>query len=932
MLVTTTALGLMMALPSTLSAGRTIQSQEVPPAAENAEKSAKASDDPFRDLRVEIAAARLELSELGAPQKALDRINTATKALLQLRPVAPGAVRYSAWIDVATELSTLHRKAVELGATEAPESKNDWIRLEMLARPSARPFTEPAAPRDIDQEIEQNAANGNLEFIAQIGERAVPGVLSALRKSSKDHYADITEDPLYMLMRIAPGAADRYVSEVLASGPPSLFWELRFARAVALARPFERLSGDSHMARYCDELLLKPDRVNWIAQAMLPFAERRSFTPGMRAKMREDIESGLQWNSDGPAIWLRVGQPQTQIRDLVLDALALPSSSNKEIAARTLLTMASNEGVYDASLRCSVDLRKEGVDWLKERTVFVTTTDLAGTHTSKVKWTPEYGEDESNFLCALLRDPDDRVRASVLRDLRSIERVASTVELAGWPEFGIAQESIKVERFPIEIGKDVLVELGRTAGPFEYEHLFRLGAGLEHDQVMSLIQGLRESDDEKAIDTAVALVRYLDWYGETSACVALASALFPSADGMSRLFHSAERRTRIETGLRHRQGLVALTKWALASEFPDLLHLIAHRNDPRPQLAALPPKLWARFAVTVEEYLPRGESVVRERTDSEARAAAVDLAAFDPDLSGTTRLTLLEGPAPGDLEVAQRAFLRLLQEKVWDASLNRDQGPLSQDISAALIRHYSLDFRRDLSGAIATDGAFGPERLGQIYLRISALPITPEIVEYAATHTDELRMKSSLVDAVVLWMRSNPSEARIEWIASLVGDPEFADSALEAIETLRDPALLPPVARLIKGPPTAPHYERAVRALESYLTDESAELLLTAARTTQSDETRIWCLQQLERIAALQDAENRWATRRVQQATREVTVSRLMGLLHDADQAVRIEAIRGLGTWEAVEAMPELIGLLKDTDPRIAAAARAALDRLNETR
>jgi HEAT repeat protein len=57
-----------------------------------------------------------------------------------------------------------------------------------------------------------------------------------------------------------------------------------------------------------------------------------------------------------------------------------------------------------------------------------------------------------------------------------------------------------------------------------------------------------------------------------------------------------------------------------------------------------------------------------------------------------------------------------------------------------------------------------------------------------------------------------------------------------------------------------------------------------------------------------------------------------MGLLGDADPAVRIEAIKGLGTWEAVEAMPELIGFLKDPKPEVAAAARATLDRLNQER
>jgi HEAT repeat protein len=49
----------------------------------------------------------------------------------------------------------------------------------------------------------------------------------------------------------------------------------------------------------------------------------------------------------------------------------------------------------------------------------------------------------------------------------------------------------------------------------------------------------------------------------------------------------------------------------------------------------------------------------------------------------------------------------------------------------------------------------------------------------------------------------------------------------------------------------------------------------------------------------------------------------------DRDEAVRVEAVRGLGTFRARESIPALIGLLGE-GPAVSAAALAALERINE--
>jgi len=54
-----------------------------------------------------------------------------------------------------------------------------------------------------------------------------------------------------------------------------------------------------------------------------------------------------------------------------------------------------------------------------------------------------------------------------------------------------------------------------------------------------------------------------------------------------------------------------------------------------------------------------------------------------------------------------------------------------------------------------------------------------------------------------------------------------------------------------------------------------------------------------------------------------------MAMRDDEDEAIRIEAVRALGTFGAVEAMPRLIELLRSDSEVLREAVREALDRLN---
>ncbi|MFT6107144.1 MAG: hypothetical protein ACJA2W_000047 [Planctomycetota bacterium] len=944
MLVFTAALACLPTLFASPPAGWIALAQEE----SSASTPAQTRSDGLRLLRVEIATAALELSELGSAQKALDRCDAAAGELIKRLPDEASTDDMAVWVQVASALSDVHTRAVAAGATASKDLKATWERLEKLS-PTVADGESAASGERIDQEIRRNARVGNFDFILQVGSRAVPGVVSALDSASRDHYADPRQDPLYMLMKIDPVAADQYVGELLKEGPPSLFWELRFARAIELADPFAPLStwksntrlGDEtrlvHLAKVCDQLLPKPELTGALAKAMLPFTQHRSFTRGMRALLDDDLEAGRAWHPFIPK-WFTTSPAQEDLRGLLVRAI---SSPNAGTAIDELRHFAGNDGLYEAVLGATPMVREDGHLWLKPRAVYLVNEESYNRDVRSVGWTPSYGPEESAFLEALLTDKNANVRADTLKNLKDIEPIKVPVELPAWPEYGIDSETETQYVFPIKLSDAALTQLVMDLDERNYRYILRLASTLPHDSVRSLIIAFDQKSEAEADLMVGNLIQFLDWTGRPKECVNVAAALLDDSR-LDRFLASRDVRSSLGHAYRTPEGLVAVTEWALASENLNLcLNLAFDGQSARRQLAALPGPLWAQLvslvyrdgipAYSLNDLPVRVNVLAAGRSDNQARLAAVELAASNPGVNVSSMFGLLLGPPPSDEGAAAPALLRLLSEGEWADSLSTQHWPLDRDMKE-LLGQYSRSLREEISRDLLSSGA-SDMQLAQVFHRLNGtIPITPEIVEFAITHTDRLRTDISLVDAVIHWTASHPSPDRIAWIGPLMGDLRFGMTALKAAETLRDPALLPHLAKIVDGPASSPLYEKAVYALKGYLSDEGAELLLTAARKTSSEETRTWCLEHVERIAALQDAEDRWATRRVKQATRDVTVSRLMGLLGDADPAVRIEAIKGLGTWEAVEAMPELIGFLKDPKPEVAAAARATLDRLNQER
>ncbi len=166
-------------------------------------------------------------------------------------------------------------------------------------------------------------------------------------------------------------------------------------------------------------------------------------------------------------------------------------------------------------------------------------------------------------------------------------------------------------------------------------------------------------------------------------------------------------------------------------------------------------------------------------------------------------------------------------------------------------------------------------------------------------------------------------------IARAARSEEWWGAAINAIGLLRDPALLPILEGILRGDKGHARWDAAAHAVTGFMTDEAAELLLLAAAGTQSVNKRTYFMGRLNTLHEYFQARDYWQRRKALERSREGAVVELYELLDDPRETIRVQAIRGLATFEAVEAIPTLIRLLADPSPAIAKAVEQALERLN---
>lgn len=797
---------------------------------------------------------------------------------------------------------------------------------------------------DMDSQVAGAAVSGRTDFVLQIGKRAAPGLLNALRAEADPYYEDGLKDPMYMLFRVDPLAGEAYVGSILAMGERSLFWNLRFAKAVSESYVLGKneaweshtMQGDKcrlvSILSVCDELIAEPTLKTFINSALRPVARHRAVTPAMLRY----LEACMQSQESLPrsvSSWLADTTPMESLRPILLAGLASPVERNQRTARSMLMDMPSNDGVFALILAGGAELRSGGGAWLNTRTVRTIGGPEENFSVSQAYWTPAANPETERFLNSLFQDENPEVRKSTLAHYEGFKREERFVQHPGWPEFNVEGSNNRERDVVYSLADSTLRRLASDPVKDVRVALMKIAGLLPHDQLAALITMTVHDSDARIASTAWNCVAYLDWEAQPQASLdvikrSIAEAPQGTKDQTRTISNIVDRLARTPAGLE------IAARWAVETSSPDVVRAVSVSGGRglRDQLVALPADLWVDLFLSVRGV----PGVVNEMPDQDLRAdqrqAAFDRILSDAELNYYELSNLVRCIEGGNKADNITCLTRIMRTAATDPEAEELK---RSSLITMLKRMFSPEAIADAFSITIADQSLTADSLERMYQVLNnrgmnLLSVTPSLAKLIQAQTIKLGHASKIVHAALSWMGSNPEHADRIWIAELAGHYDSAPSAIAAIGRLKDPAMLPVLGKVIAGSPIPRQFSDAVRALSGFMSDEAAELLLIAARKTGDESMRALCLAEVEKIGALQDAEERWATRRVTQATRATTVSKLMAMLTSSNDNVRIQAIRGLATWEAVEAMPELIVLITDKNADVAKAAQAALDTINK--
>ncbi|MCH6552180.1 MAG: HEAT repeat domain-containing protein, partial [Planctomycetes bacterium] len=177
------------------------------------------------------------------------------------------------------------------------------------------------------------------------------------------------------------------------------------------------------------------------------------------------------------------------------------------------------------------------------------------------------------------------------------------------------------------------------------------------------------------------------------------------------------------------------------------------------------------------------------------------------------------------------------------------------------------------------------------------------------------------VETAIQHLRSLPADVDPELLKSAVKNPTYAYVAVQTMGSLRNPAYIETLGACINPDWIYDNNLRgivvqaATSALAGYLSDEAAETLLRGMSMATERNVRYLCAEALDSIKAYEDQLRSWEERKERRLERDDAVVQLLELLRDPDSLIRAEAARGLGTLGAVEYIPRLIEMLRDSDP-----------------
>ncbi|MSR63579.1 MAG: hypothetical protein EXS08_14170 [Planctomycetes bacterium] len=767
----------------------------------------------------------------------------------------------------------------------------------------------------VDEAVLAAIQREDFAFVSQLGKRAVPGLLRAVRENADAFPSDEGKDSLLVLSNIDPLAASRLAGELL--GENGFFWKKRVTRL--LDPPLQDQPG----------LWTAGSPQQWLGEGLSKTAE----------KLVDDADVGIVALRFLGELASR-GWPSSTFQPALISALRSDDGVRRKGARDVSRSYASTVGVsvYRALLAESdTDLREHAARALAEvfpedRSLLAKADDPSREVRSFVMSRLERSDketwhvEERAALTHLLQDEDARIRARARGALWNLptEEHSVTFDAREW----FSDQEVKSKRMVFRAPLADEVYLGLLKGPVDERHgLVAKATQLPLPLCFQMLEALAREPQARLVEEFDgADVPSLE---DPEAALRVASSLLENKDLTSR----RPLRSLLSQMWSTRSSLSALLRWLLQRNDDALADDLFQGHSRQPSyIARLEPELvgevFKRYFVALRSQLITAVEAEEMKVSPELAKALLGLA---NDAAAPLQLRVLALRASLQFvevgDVHRQAALALLKASAWrdwaasrdaagalDKLLGRRGAGLANAVILAVLRDPALP--EELPGLIADE--LVPDEDG-----------AAEIVKLTIAHWPGNECWYPAAGKALWVMGHVPALQDAEFLARGVRDPRLVPQAFEALGVLGDARYLPLLSELVAKPASTKELERAAQALVGYLDEGAVEPLLAAAAKVQNGELRDRVLTHLEKIREYLDSKDRWATRKVKAQTREQVIAELVAQLAAKSDEVKVQAIRALATWDAVETMPKLIELTTSGSKSVAAAAREALERLN---
>ncbi len=857
-----------------------------------------------RELLVDVALARSELFEA---QGQVELAGEATRYLLLNANAPRWKTRMERLVPASAELIALTNKTSMHPRLEAR-------RRELFERSRK---ADAGDQESLETILRDHIETRNFKFVTEIGARAVPVLADVVLERPNEFPTVVHEDPLFFLVMLGERQAAELILRNIDAG--GYAWHQRIIRAMELhdVLAMDEKWGDRPRAgapRPClvpewPEILARflatPDSAREAMKLVSQTIEADGVTAEMAQALNAALDSGQpDLKHDALSVLKYQGRKQSMF-PVLEHAVAGDDPFVRRFAADKLLAYRTSE-----ALRKRVDDPEPAV-----RTKLAT---LLGRHTipNYNMWPAVTDAEGRALLLRLAEDEDVEVRRAAAESIVDLaEPLGDDVyfRLLDDPDAGVRME---------------LVILDHPRPEFLSRVLDRLAADTDEEVLEALDERLR--DNEKWHEHSTAL--------RAAATRRLLERVRPmSQDGYDRVIrHLAGSdqgfRTLIEAALREEDG--AILKRTL--DFQSSIRTsFGHGSTGFLALddATLADTLPALYRANEQSYYNVRNAIERAYPP---RWAAMRRLLAREDAPIHVRLGAAKIASKGGGEEFRRQLLDLLADPLWrtrpPSETDRELlGMIGDALPSPDVNPLCLELarRRDVLDELC------------LTLMVEYRPSQPLGRDISLAVLDRWFSADGrtfiAVRKALFHLRSLPDHVDPKLLKSAARTEGYAETAVETMGALRSPEYLSILGECLNAnwiyEPTSRRNVQfaAARALEGYLSDEAADLLLAGLGMASEDSVRDVCRQALENIRRYENEKRLWQEHKEGRLERDDAIVSLLALLADDDATIRAEAAKGLGTLGAVEYIPRLIEMLRDENDDVKSAARQALARLNET-